>query len=289
MAITTPPSIAALPTPPDPADRATFNARAYPWSAALGAFSTQLSAVATNVYDNAGEAQAAAEAAAASAASAVNAPGTSATSTTSLTVGTGSKTLTIQTGKAFAVGQFVVVANTSAPGNYMSGQITAHNSGTGSLTINATSIGGTGTLAAWVVALGVSPTSGGATLTGAEILENKTVKGATFTDGYTEEVATSAASGAAYTVDLANGSIVDLTLTANCTLTFPAVAPGKSFVLYLSQDATGGRTVTWPASVAQPGGTPPTLTTTANKTDRFVLTALRTKWTLAEAGKNYTL
>jgi hypothetical protein len=38
-----------------------------------------------------------------------------ATSTTSLTVGTGSKTLTIQSGKAFAANQYVVIYETSAP------------------------------------------------------------------------------------------------------------------------------------------------------------------------------
>jgi hypothetical protein len=50
---TTPPSITALPTAPDPNDRSTFNARAYPWSAALNTFGTQLSAVAENVKANA--------------------------------------------------------------------------------------------------------------------------------------------------------------------------------------------------------------------------------------------
>lgn len=91
--------------------------------------------------------------AAASAASAINAPGTSATSTTSLTIGTGSQTLTIQTGKAFSVGQYVIIANTPSPANYMVGQITAHDSGTGSLTVNVASIGGSGTLSAWTVSL----------------------------------------------------------------------------------------------------------------------------------------
>jgi len=85
--------------------------------------------------------------AAASAASALLAPGTSATSTTSTTIGTGSKTITIQTGKAFAVGQFVVIASAAGPSNYMAGQITAHDSGTGSLTVLVATIGGGGTLA----------------------------------------------------------------------------------------------------------------------------------------------
>lgn len=53
---TTPPSIAALPTPPDPNDRATFNTRAYPWSVAQQALATEVGAVAANVFSNATEA-----------------------------------------------------------------------------------------------------------------------------------------------------------------------------------------------------------------------------------------
>lgn len=56
MSTTTPPSISALPSAPDPANRSTFNTLAYPWSAALPTFRTQVSAVATNVKANADDA-----------------------------------------------------------------------------------------------------------------------------------------------------------------------------------------------------------------------------------------
>lgn len=56
MATIAPPSITALPSPPDPANRATFNTLAYPWSAALPTFSTEVSAVAVNVKANADDA-----------------------------------------------------------------------------------------------------------------------------------------------------------------------------------------------------------------------------------------
>lgn len=93
--------------------------------------------------------------AAASAASAINAPGTSATSTSSLTLATGAQTLTLaQTGKAFALGQTVVVASTASPVNQMTGVITAFNSGTGALSINVTATPlGSGTFSAWTVSL----------------------------------------------------------------------------------------------------------------------------------------
>ena len=94
-----------------------------------------------------------ASAAAASAVTAVNAPGTSGTSTTSLTIGTGSQTITTQTGKAWVVGQFVTVASTASPTNFMHGQITAYNGGTGSMTVNVLAVGGSGTLASWTIGL----------------------------------------------------------------------------------------------------------------------------------------
>jgi len=92
-------------------------------------------------------------AAAASALSALNSPGTNATSVTSITFGTGSKTLTIQTGKDLVVGQFVSIAYTPDANNWMQGVITAHNPGTGSLTVNVGAYKGTGTFADWTIGL----------------------------------------------------------------------------------------------------------------------------------------
>lgn len=95
-------------------------------------------------------------AAAASAASAINAPGTSATSTTSLTVGTGSKTLTIQTGKLFSVGQTLVIASTASPDTVqMSGVVTAHDNTTGVITVQVPTgaSSGAGTYADWTLSV----------------------------------------------------------------------------------------------------------------------------------------
>ena len=107
------------------------------------------------------DAEASAIVAAAAAASAVNAPGTNGTSTTSLTIGTGSKTFTTQTAKSFVLGQAVIVSYTTTPTNYMLGQITAYNSGTGSMTVSVTQTGGSGTYAAWTIGLS-APSSIGA-------------------------------------------------------------------------------------------------------------------------------
>lgn len=121
-----------------------------------------------------------------------------------------------------------------------------------------------------------------------QTLTNKTVEAGTFTNGYTEEVAT-ANTGTAYTIDLANGSVQILTLTGNCTFTFPTATAGRSFIMILKQDGTGSRTVTWPAAVKWPAGTAPTITSTASKADKYVFTADGTNWIGSNAGQNYTV
>jgi hypothetical protein len=84
-----------------------------------------------------------------------------------------------------------------------------------------------------------------------------------------ERVNTVAASGAAQTIPAPTvATISRITLTANCTLTFPTATAGSSFTLVLVQDGTGSRTVTWPASIMKwVGGTAPTLSTGAGKID----------------------
>lgn len=105
---------------------------------------------------------------------------------------------------------------------------------------------------------------------------------------YKENVVT-ANTGTAYTISLAGGTVQFLTLTGNCTFTFPTATTGQSFMMLLRQDGTGGRTVTWPAAVRWPSGTAPTITSTANRMDKFVFTADGTNWYGSNAGQNYTV
>ena len=104
--------------------------------------------------------------------------------------------------------------------------------------------------------------------------------------GYTETVVV-ANTGTAYTINIVNGTVQILTLTGNCTYTFPTPTAGKSFTLLQLQDATGSRTVTWAASVKWPSSTSPTITGTASKGDKFVFTADGTYWWGSVAGQNY--
>ena len=99
-------------------------------------------------------------------------------------------------------------------------------------------------------------------------------------------------SGSALTLDVshASGSIKTITLTANCTLTLTGATSGTAATLelVLTQDATGSRTITWPASVKWSGGAP-TLSTAAASVDRIVLTTYNggTTWYADLVGKGY--
>ena len=85
--------------------------------------------------------------------SAILALSTTTTSVTSNTVGTGSKSFTVETGKGFAAGQSLSIAYTTTPTNRMFAVVTSYNSGTGALVVNVQAIEGSGTFAAWSIAL----------------------------------------------------------------------------------------------------------------------------------------
>ena len=100
--------------------------------------------------------------------------------------------------------------------------------------------------------------------TGAAVWQSTTTSGTGFvtnTLGGKEVVNTVAAAGSTETLDLTDGNVHDVTLTADCTLTFAGATAGVacSFTLLLRQDGTGGWVTTWPGSVIWPGGTAPTL------------------------------
>jgi hypothetical protein len=82
-------------------------------------------------------------------------------------------------------------------------------------------------------------------------------------------------SGTAATIDWSAAAQQRLTLTGSPTLTFSNPSDGASYRLVLIQNATGGFTVTWPATVRWEGGVAPTLVTTANNVTfcSFVRTA----------------
>jgi hypothetical protein len=84
---------------------------------------------------------------------------------------------------------------------------------------------------------------------------------------YSETTNAIGATSASQAIDLEDGNVVTATLSvATTTFTFSnpiASDDCTSFTLILTQDGSGSRAVTWPASVDWAGGTAPTLTTTA--------------------------
>lgn len=87
-----------------------------------------------------------------------------------------------------------------------------------------------------------------------------------------ETVHTVTSSGASVTLpDVTTASLHTVTLTANCTFTFPAATAGKSFSLRLVHGSSGF-TVIWPSSVVWQNGEAPTLSMTPGAKDLVTFT-----------------
>ena len=121
--------------------------------------------------------------------------------------------------------------------------------------------------------------------TDTQTLSAKTLTNPTVTNYV--ETPYSANSSTAITLDLTNGTVQIITLTGNATITMPTATSGKSFIMFLKQDGTGSRTVTW-STVKWPGGTAPTVTSTASKQDIYSFFADGTNWYGTTVGQNYT-
>lgn len=87
-------------------------------------------------------------------------PGYGGTSTTNIAIGTGTKTFTVDTGLAYVVGSRARLVNSAT--RFIEGVVTAYNSGTGVMTINADLVGGSGSYTAWSLTLAGTPGADGA-------------------------------------------------------------------------------------------------------------------------------
>lgn len=102
------------------------------------------------------------------------------------------------------------------------------------------------------------------TITGASLVSISTVNRAYI------PVETKLISTATSTFDFAYSNIHSLTLSAaTTTLSFANPISGQAVITRLGQDSTGGRRVVFPSTIYWAGGTAPTLTSTASKTDVF--------------------
>ena len=121
--------------------------------------------------------------------------------------------------------------------------------------------------------------------TDTQTLTNKTFTNPTVTNYV--ETPFSANSSTAITIALTNGTVQIITLTGNATITMPTATSGKSFIMFLKQDGTGSRTVTW-STVKWAGGTAPTITSTASRQDILSFFSDSTNWYGCVVGQNYT-
>jgi len=107
-----------------------FIAKAEALMAALAKFRTEVNAVAA----------------------AMNLGAVTANSATTLTIGTGSKSLTVDIEKSYVAGMSVKIASTANGANWMLGDVTAYNSVSGALVVNVSVINGSGAgLSAWTI------------------------------------------------------------------------------------------------------------------------------------------
>jgi len=138
-------------------------------------------------------------------------------------------------------------------------------------------------LTTWASTTAPSGTVVGTTDT--QTMTNKTLTNPTVTNYV--ETPYSANSSTAITLALTNGTVQIITLTGNATITMPTATSGKSFIMYLKQDGTGSRTVTW-STVKWAGGTAPTITSTASRQDILSFFADGTNWYGVVVAQNYT-
>jgi hypothetical protein len=92
---------------------------------------------------------------------------------------------------------------------------------------------------------------------------------------YAEITARATVDSGRLVLDLAEGNIFDIVLTADSTslllLNPPPVDQAGSIILIVAQDENGGRSFAWPESVMWSGGVAPSVSTTPNAKDIYAL------------------
>jgi hypothetical protein len=114
----------------------------------------------------------------------------------------------------------------------------------------------------------------GGNITWQNLLQMTTGGGAVFTRGAATTPVAVTFSATAMTVDCSAGNVFTTSFTANVT-TAPTISnpiDGQTINWFITQDATGSRTMTWPTTFKWPGGTAGILSTTASAVDLLVAT-----------------
>ena len=132
----------------------------------------------------------------------------------------------------------------------------------------------------------------GLTLNGTTTLTNATITGVTTLVQIKETKTAPSISSGTLTIDLSTGTVFAVNLNANVTTLTLSNVPASGLVggitLFLTQDATGGRTITWPGSVKWGAVGSPSLSA-ATKTDIVTLTTFDggTTWYAVLVGRAF--
>lgn len=172
-----------------------------------------------------------------------------------------------------------VGATTASTGAFTTLSASSTVSGTGFSTYLASppAIGGTAAAAGAFTTLSASSTVSGTGfstyLASPPAIGGTTPAGARFTFAHTAPVAVTF-SATAMAVDCALSNVFTTTFTANVTTapTFSNLKDGQTINWFITQDATGSRTIVWPTSFKWPNGSAAALSTAANAQDLLVAT-----------------
>jgi hypothetical protein len=166
------------------------------------------------------------------------------------------QTLTNKTISGGTINSASVGATTATTGAFTTLSASSTVSGTGFSTYLASppAIGGT------AAAAGTFTTATAATVVGTH-------------NAYANIIALTDAATIAVDMSVTGGNNFSVTLAGNRTLGNPTgLTAGQSGIIYVTQDATGSRTLAYSSYWKFPGGTAPTLTTTASAVDALVYT-----------------
>lgn len=169
----------------------------------------------------------------------------------------------------------------------VTGTLSVGNGGTGATTLTGVLKGnGTSAVTASNVDLATEVTgtlpvanggTGATTSTGSGsvvLATNPTIDRATFTGNAQTTPVVVTFSATAMTVDCTESNVFTTTLTASVTVapTLSDPQDGQTINWFLTQDGTGGRTITWPTSFKWPSGANKILSTGANAVDLLTAT-----------------